>query len=746
MYRIQPPDLGTAAVDLLRHKWCLSFDTETYLIPMAEYTERGKVKRLTRNRVPRLVCSSWAGRDDVPPPISEAAASGHAVLEHGAKGWRALLDRDATRATALWAFAEDAVFVGHNTPFDVTVLMHLLRRDPTFASNVFRAYAENRMCDTFIREKLLAIAQGWLNIDPRTGQPTKFGLADAVSRHLGLKLDGKDGDDIWRLRYHELDGVPLADWPLAARDYALADAEYPLMVALAQAPVGSPVLSDQLDPITTKLGGVVDEARQCRAFLSLHLQAAWGVRTDKETVETWAHEIELALDDANAGLRRIGVLRPNGTKDTKHLQHLVERDFQWRNLEAPRTDPTNKYPDGQVKIDGETLLSCTTPELRAWGEAAHYEKWRTTYLQPAILGLTGVLPYNYNPLVASGRTSSYGTNAQNPPRKGRFRECIAARPGMVFCSVDYNAAELAGLAQIHYWLFGRSALRDTINAGIDAHAPVAAQLAGVSTEEMLRWLTKDNENYRRAKGLFRQAAKVANFGIPGGLGARTLVTYAEGMGVDLYEISAELDPSLRTTRDEERAKIAFNYAQHIIDTWSVAVPEGPEYMGLINDALRGQESFTFMQFGSQRQRGDCGYCDGCNTGFQGIVADGAKEAIWRLTVACYLPPQQAHSILTAPGVYWQEMDEDEVMAACKALYGVRPVLFIHDEEIAEGPLETAHLWAPAMAAIMREGMRTFIRDVKVEAEPALMARWYKEAEARYDQHGRLIPWVPKEQQ
>ena len=744
MYQIQPPNLGLSTTDLLKHKWCLSFDTETYLIPMAEYEERGKTKRLTRNRVPRLVCSSWSGREDVPEVLRAAAESGHAIVERGARGWRALLDREGTRKVALWAFSEDVLFIGHNTPFDVAVLMHFLRFDPDFAANVFRAYAEDRICDTFIREKLLSIAQGWLNIDPRTGQPTKFGLADAVNRHLGMEVEGKDGDDIWRLRYHELDGVPLSEWPPAARDYALGDAEYPLMVALAQAPIGSPIMSDELDPVTTANGGVVDEGRQCRAFLSLHLQAAWGVRTDPKIVELWGHEIEDALENANAGLRRVGVLRSNGSKDTKHLRMLVEQDFARRQVQPPRTEPSARFPDGQTKIDGETLLSCTLPELREWGEAAHYEKWRTTYLQPAILGTTGILPYNYNPLVASGRTSSYGTNAQNPPRKGRFRECITARPGMVFCSVDYNAAELAGLAQIHYWLFKRSALRDTINAGIDAHAPVAAQLAGVSTEEMLRWLTKDHENYRQAKSLFRQAAKVANFGIPGGLGAKTLVTYAEGMGVDLYEIASALDPALKTERPNEREKIAHTYAQHIIETWSVAVPEGPEYMALINDALQGRESFTFMQFGSQRQRADCGYCDGCNTGFQGIVADGAKEAIWRLTVACYLPPAQAHGILTRPGVYWQEMSRDEILAACKALYGVRPVLFIHDEEIAEGPLETAHLWAPAMAAIMREGMRTFIRDVKVEAEPALMLRWYKEAEARYDQHGRLIPWEPKE--
>jgi hypothetical protein len=745
MYEVNPPDLGTGATDLIRAPWCLSFDTETYRMPMVEYVERGKKKTYTRNRVMRLVCSSWAGRDDVPGVITEACSEDLGVLERGARGWRALLDRKGTMKVARWAFDPDneVTFVGHNLVFDVSVLMHAMRRDPTFAYHVFRAYNEGRVCDTQIREKLLAIAQGWLDADPATGRPPSFSLAACTERRLGITVEGKEGEDAWRLRYHELDGLKICEWPQAAIDYALGDAEYPMMVALAQAPIGSPCLSEGLDPITTTHGGVIDESRQNRAALALYLQSAWGVRTDPATVATWEQEIEEALEDATAGLRRIGVLRNNGVKDTKHMRNLIKEDFERRGLAAPVTEPSGRYPEGQIKTDSETLLECEIPELRGWGEAAHYEKWRTTYLQPAILGTTGLLPYNYNPLVASGRTSSFGTNAQNPPRKGRFRECVVARPGKVFCSVDYAAAELAGLAQIHYWLFGKSALRDTINAGIDAHAPVAAQLAGVTTEEMIAWLKEGHPNYKQAKSLYRQAAKVANFGIPGGLGARTLVTYAAGMGVDLYEISAELDPSKRTDNPEARQQIALQYAAHIVATWSSAVPEGPEYMALINDALSSAPSFVFTQFGSGRQRGACGYCDGCNTGFQGLVADGAKEAIWRLSVACYLPPKQAYEILTQPTVYWHTMSKQEIEDACTHLYGVRPVLFIHDEEIAEGPEETAHLWAPAMAAIMREGMRTYIRDVTVDADPALMRRWYKEASARYDADGRLIPWEPK---
>jgi hypothetical protein len=186
-----------------------------------------------------------------------------------------------------------------------------------------------------------------------------------------------------------------------------------------------------------------------------------------------------------------------------------------------------------------------------------------------------------------------------------------------------------------------------------------------------------------------------------------------------------------------------------------AVPEGGEYLDWIAKQVAGSGldpdddseepshiGFTFEQFVSGRQRARCNYTNGANTGFQGIVADGAKEAIWRLFVACYLHPDDATEILWHPRTYWREVTSREMLhEACTHLYGVRPVLFIHDEIIAEGPHATAHLWAPAQALIMRDAMRTYIRDVKVGAKPALMWTWDKAAEPVYVD-GKLTVWEP----
>lgn len=810
------PDIGPGAVDFTKHAIVLGFDTECYRFPMSG-DDDPEEKPLTLNRITRLVCSTWAGRvvDRVPVPILRAQAAGRGIVRQGSKGWSALLDRPATAAMVAWAFdpANDALLVAHNAAFDAMSFLHEYRRDVVTVANIFRAFAEDRVVDTQIREKLLAIAEGWSDFDPVLRQkPPKFGLDSVVQRRLGLTVEGKKGDDVWRLRYHELDGVPVGSWPVAAVDYALMDAEYALYAALAQVDLGYNVrTAPNLPPYKLANGGIVDECRQVRASLALALQPAWGVRTDPDTVTTWEHEITEALAGATAGLSRIGVLRQAGgiyrsgakkgkavakadfgTKDTGFLQELVEEDLRKQGIPVKRT------PTGKVQVGAEALLQCATPELRAWGEAQHYEKYRSTYLIPAKIGMYGPMPYNYDVLKDTGRTSSYGTNCQNPPKKGRFRECVTARPGMVLCSTDFTAAELCGLGQIHLWKFGKSVYAEMAERGIDLHAPVAAELWGISLDEFLAiYADKSHPKYTEAKTVYRQCAKALNFGGWGGLGPRKFVTYALGLEppVNLADIArktgvyAELadifariarDGDTRTMRKLQRWELATEqddgtwdvpvtpvttdlyvacaYAERILNVLRrEAVPEGGEYLDYIAESVKAAggddeddsedakpSGFTFEQYVSGRQRARCNYTNGANTGFQGIVADGAKEALWRLAVACYVRPDIAVDILWHPRTYWREVTSREMLlAACEALYGVRPVLFIHDEVIAEGPLATAHLWAPAQALLMREGMRTFIRDVKVGADPALMYVWDKAAEPVYDSDGKLTVWTPR---
>lgn len=60
--------------------------------------------------------------------------------------------------------------------------------------------------------------------DGGRGVQVKSGLGDLIWRYLGIDLSAdKKGADSWRLRYGELIGVPIAEWPPEALRYALED-------------------------------------------------------------------------------------------------------------------------------------------------------------------------------------------------------------------------------------------------------------------------------------------------------------------------------------------------------------------------------------------------------------------------------------------------------------------------------------------------------------------------------------------
>ena len=140
----------------------------------------------------------------------------------------------------------------------------------------------------------------------------------------------------------------------------------------------------------------------------------------------------------------------------------------------------------------------------------------------------------------------------------------------------------------------------------------------------------------------------------------------------------------------------------------------------------GDRQFTVVQPGSNRVRGGCFFPAACNTVFQGRAADGAKRAGWYIAKECYLKDPYRDGSGPTP------------------LYGARPVLFVHDEFILEVPIATAHEATLRLSDVMIAGMREVVPDVKVGTEYAIATRWYKGAEAAYDENKRLIPWEPKQ--
>ncbi len=377
-----------------------------------------------------------------------------------------------------------------------------------------------------------------------------------------------------------------------------------------------------------------------------------------------------------------------------------------------------------------------------------------------------------NVLLDTGR-ASYGDVVQQLPRGGGVRECIVARPGTVLCSCDYGGLELATHSQSCIWIVGHSRLADALNREIKVHDALAATFLGVTYEEFAAGMA--GERGPEIKKLYknvRQAVKPANFGFPGGMGAVKLVLQQRKQGPDTTAANGRTFKGLRfcvllganacgenpdgtsnKVTEYKRKTITptcskcIEVAEDIRKKWFAQWPENEEYFKFITDATehgqivrRDGRDFRLnpaqiMQHRSSRLRGATDFCSAANGFFQGLAADGAKRALTRVA------REQYDSTFRLPD------------GSRSPLFGTRTILFAHDELVVEMPESYAHEAAMRLSVVMVESMREYTPDVRVEAPPALMRRWYKGAEEVYhDPTGkpckasapgaRLVPWEP----
>jgi len=593
-------------------------------------------------------------------------------------------------ARLLRAWCEDAstIIIGHNVAFDMGVMVAAY---PDLVEPVFAAYAAGRVRDTVLREKLIRLASGEMSSDFGAGSKmTSFSMEAVFKVRFNEDLSAlKTGDDAWRINYHRLAGVPLEQWPKDAIDYAMGDATRTMRLFLAQGKDDSLV-------VDVATGAVTNEQEQVAAAWGLHLAGVWGLRTDPHAVAALARRLDEEALAHEAAMRAAGVLRANGSKDLTRIKGLVEECL---GDNAPRTEK------GAISTDRECLMRTGHPALKAVAELGAIDKLRKTYVPVLLQGTEVPINPSWNTLVESGRTSCRGPNLQNLPRKGGVRECFIPRKGRIFASADYSTLELCTLAQVCLDLFGHSAMFEALHAGRDLHLQMAASILGVDYDEVLRRHKAKDPQVKE----MRQLAKAANFGYPGGLGAASFQTYAAAT----YNVTV--------TEDESR---------QLKSQWLEAWPEMRTFFDHVGRQLQMRDAFDLVQPRSGRIRGQVGYCDGCNSHFQGLAADGAKAALFFIQQECY----------TGKSEIWRDG------YSASPLHGCRMVAFIHDEFVLEVPedLSLAQAAVARLVDVMVEGMALYVPDVPIKAEPTLMRRWYKEAEPVWDADGKLLVWEPKE--
>ena len=165
-------------------------------------------------------------------------------------------------------------------------------------------------------------------------------------------------------------------------------------------------------------------------------------------------------------------------------------------------------------------------------EYRQYAKLKSTYVD----GLTKVIASDgrihtsfQNTVTATGRLSSTEPNLQNIPVRtnlgAKLRYMFVAAPGNVLVDADYSQIELRLLAHIA----DDKAMQEAFLSGVDIHRATAAQVFGISPEEV--------------NGEMRRRAKAVNFGIVYGISDFSL---AQDIHVSRAEAREYMDRYLDT--------------------------------------------------------------------------------------------------------------------------------------------------------------------------------------------------------
>ncbi len=617
------------------------------------------------------------------------------------------------RAGALWELAralvdEDVVFVNVEAAFDLLVAA---AEAGELLVPIFEAYRDDRVRCVAVRQMLIDIARGereWRSTR-RKRVKAEYGLDDLALHWLGEEVVKKD---TWRLRYGELDGVPLDEWDDDAIDYPRKDARVALREYAAQeAHLRSEKEHRYIDAAGAARRGLPDEGLQNRAAWALRLMSSWGVRTDPVAVANLRALFERDLADDVAALQGTGLVDARGKQSEKAIEARVAQHFAARGEKPPRTRT------GDVSTTKEVFIQTADPALLRLSMLRKNKKNLSTYVTALELGVRVPICGSYITVVANGRTSMREPNLQNPPRKGGIRECCVARPGTLFCSTDLDTIEMRSFAQACIDLGLRSTMAEAIRRGDDLHLRVAAEILSITYAEAVARYEAGDADVEDA----RQIAKPANFGFPGGMGEDTFVAFAALQGISLGATPRE----------------ALAMAKRLKASWFAAFPEAAEYFAIVTSLTKGSEG-RVRQLRSLRLRGGLSFTELANGYWSALAADASKSGLWEVSYACYVG---TCNLCRGAGGR---------CAPCRGtgrspLLGSRPVLYVHDEIISEVPDDPRVSTAAAeeQARLFVGEVQRWLPDVPVTGKPVLMRRWWKGAKPIRDAQNNILPVRPR---
>lgn len=590
------------------------------------------------------------------------------------------------------------------------------------------------------KEKLKAgqVGEEWrTNFDLLDGMSSAEYPQDARDYVLD---DASDAIEIWRLQ---------EDAVLAHPDNYFETQAFQVCAAVAlqiMAIPGIRIDPDEVARLKQRVTEELDESKLQPLILEGILRPSEPARPHKRFVKKLALEFGVPPEEVEAATfsdsdrefltAEYGVVwtkdKP-ASVDTKALRSYVERICALHDEPIELTDGTpNSDPQTSTASAFMAKIAHLSPVLENWQYRQSKQKLLTTEIprmhrKDDPTKVAERIHPSYNVLVETGRTSCSSSdlypsgNVQNvePDARGAY----IPEEGNLFLFSDYSSLELVSFAEKCRKLFGFSVLGDLIDAGGDPHAYLGAQLAlrydaafgescraanltdPMDVYKVFVALKKGTDEEQAFYKHWRKFAKPVGLGYPGGLGAKTFVSFAFGTyGVKVTETEAA------------EMKVV----------WFETYPEARLYFDFVSSNLRlPHEDWYFYLTPFGMIRGRATYCAVAN-GFalQSPSAEGAKLAVWHVVRASYDPNYGS------------------------PLFGQYvPKFFIHDEIGGEmSKYGKLHEMSLELSRLMVESMQVVMTSVAVRTEPVAMLRWSKAAEPVYDSNGRLQIWTPDQKE
>lgn len=700
----------------------VGFDTETFLISHT-------------GEVPRLVCGTFALPET---PCVDLFKNKLVEITDDLLDQTLILDaKDTVEKFRELLSRRDCVIAIHNAKFDLLVL---LKQDSSLLVPIVKAIKDGRILCT-------ATAQAMMNASlPSLHMRFAISLLDSMKPFLSeekynhlkrikdadKKENNKKDDDNFslfddqpkkkgiRTSFGDLIDTPIDEWDELAVAYAKEDAIFARALLYTQWGKSCKLASIR------DMHFLEDLPRQTYAdFVLAYASVYTGIHLDRTMYLSADRELELKEQELIQKIMAKGfmVKHKDGYKiPSQPIQDMFIKIYD--TLKVPKKE-RKLAPKGGIStdeeateniiflIEGDDRFKDTLETLDLITSYRDVHKQRETYLKhfgKAFDCVDHRLRYRFNGYGAgTGRTSSSEPNLQNLPRSGSVRNVIRASKGHILGLCDYSNAEMRTLSQIHLDE-GRDSIlakRYKDDPDFDPHLFVSAQFCGVTYEQAIEYYAdKKHPLYKDLKEK-RNLAKVLNFGLAGGLGVGSFISYAKGYGFKGENILTmrEVDQSIGAW------KKVYTEMQDYFDQRKRTKLQDHEYIPTDATWDCGPFRPVFRYPRSNRFRFCDGFTNGCNSPFQGMASDGAKNAL----------------ILVF---------EESMFSKLSPLFGSRIVCFIHDEIIIEIPvsdIDTEHYTQQGKDAVdrlsqlMKQGMEIMTPDIQAICETTLSYRWDKEA-------------------